>query len=392
MALKNNTWKLNQWYDQSVAGNVSYSGQNQLWSWGSNDKGALGHNSRTNYSSPKQVGSGVDWAVLDRSTAALQLAAAIKTDGTLWVWGDNNDGDLGQNNTVQYSSPTQVPGTTWAAVSSRGPHDGYMASKTDGTLWAWGENSGGGLGLNQAPAQLTRVSSPVQISGTTWSTNPVHLAGGGGGRAAAIKTDGSLWVWGDGNYGRLGLNDYGTSGPARYRSSPTQLTSATNWKNISAGPGQLLMVNTSGEMYMYGDAGHGILAQNDLARRSSPTQIPGTTWDKGAVASDQSYATKTDGTLWAWGRNAYGELAQNNLTSYSSPVQIPGTTWNGVEGGVSYAFATKTDGSLWAFGNSYSYGHLGLNDVAHRSSPVQVPGTWGPVTAKRDHAFGLKLL
>tara|TARA_B100000902_G_C27198251_1_gene857623 strand:+ start:27 stop:1202 length:1176 start_codon:yes stop_codon:yes gene_type:complete len=391
MALKQNTWKLNQWYDQNVAGNVSYTGQNQLWSWGHNDKGNLGHNNRTNYSSPKQVGSGADWAVLDRSNTGGKMSAAIKTDGTLWLWGNNNDGDLGLNDVVLRSSPTQIPGTTWAAVSSRGPDDGYMASKTDGTLWVWGENYNGGLGLNQSLGSLDRVSSPVQLPGTNWSTNPVHYATGGGGRAAAIKTDGSLWVWGDGNYGRLGLNDYPASGPRR-RSSPTQLTSATNWKNISAGPGQLLMVNTSGEMYMYGDGTNGILAQNDTINYSSPTQIPGTTWNKVAVSGYCGYAIKTDGTLWAWGYNNNGDLAQNDRIYRSSPVQIPGTTWNDIEGGNSWALATKTDGSLWAWGYSYSYGHLGLNDMTHRSSPTQIPGTWGSVTTKYDHALGLKIL
>jgi alpha-tubulin suppressor-like RCC1 family protein len=227
MALKNNTWKLNQWYDQNVAGNVSYSGASQLWSWGYlNNYGQLGHNDKVNHSSPKQVGSLTNWATLANTGKNDVLNGAINTSGEMFMWGSNTDGQLAQNETAVsfYSSPVQIPGTTWSVLTLN-HDDGALAAKTDGTLWVWGNNGFGNLGLNQP--NTTKISSPVQIPGTNWSTNKNHYATGSSGRTYAIKTDGTLWGWGTDNYGRLGLN--GQAGPVttQYRySSPVQIGSA----------------------------------------------------------------------------------------------------------------------------------------------------------------------
>ena len=141
---------------------------------------------------------------------------ATKTDGTLWMWGRNDYGSLGHNNRTHYSSPTQVPGTTWSEghTSTR---ENALAVKTDGTLWGWGRNEQGQLALNNT----TQYSSPTQIPGTTWSTKNYRISGDGGEKQAfAIKTDGTLWAWGGGP-GRLGLGDNNK------RSSPTQIPGTT---------------------------------------------------------------------------------------------------------------------------------------------------------------------
>ena len=179
---------------------------NTLWTWGSNAVGCLGQNSPDNYSrsSPIQI-PGTDWSRLSINE---YLHTAIKTDGTLWTWGQNYVGGLGQNDQAHRSSPTQVPGTNWAqSINSLWS---TAAIKTDGTLWAWGYNVNGQLGQNNT----TYYSSPVQIPGTNWS---IVRAGGSG--YIAKKTDNTLWVWGDNNKGTLGLN---TANPDR-RSSPVQL-------------------------------------------------------------------------------------------------------------------------------------------------------------------------
>ena len=134
-----------------------------LWTWGQNYHGGLGQNDQTQRSSPTQV-PGTNWA---QSINSLWSTAAIKTDGTLWIWGTNGNGQLGQNNTTYYSSPVQIPGTNWSIVRAGG--SGYIAKKTDNTLWVWGDNSQGTLGLNQGPSQLPRISSPVQLPGE-WSS------------------------------------------------------------------------------------------------------------------------------------------------------------------------------------------------------------------------------
>ena len=187
MALKNNTWKLNQWYDQNVAGNVSYSGIIGLWAvGGANAYGQLGQNNTTEYSSPIQVGSDTTWSTDDGKFSVMDYnessVAAIKTDGTLWTWGKSDTGSLGQNNNTSYSSPAQIPGS-WSNVDAR--FLTMAAVKTDGTLWAWGEGNDGQLAQNSR----TDYGSPRQIPGTTWST--IHASGV---TMLATKTDGTLWA------------------------------------------------------------------------------------------------------------------------------------------------------------------------------------------------------
>ena len=218
MALKNNTWTLNNWYDQNVAGNVSYSGVASLFVWGANNNGSLGVNNTTEYSSPVQI-PGSTWQYLSHgsgSTNDTDHAFATKTDGTLWGWGNGNNGILAQNSETQYSSPVQVPGTTWskACISERNG----AGIKTDGTLWTWGRDDYGELGQNTAEAHR---SSPIQVPGTTW-VEIAHNAR----QMVAIKTDGTVWVWGDNDDGQLAQND---RSPARY-SSPTQIPGQSNVK------------------------------------------------------------------------------------------------------------------------------------------------------------------
>ena len=149
MALKNNTWKLNQWYDQNVAGNVEYIGPRLLYTVGYNDSGELGQNiSYSNSrSSPVQL-PGTNWKLVDTDVRADGYVGAIKTDGTMWTWGRNENGELGLNSRIYQSSPTQVPGNTWAVVTTVGRQSGMVATKTDGTLWSWGKNNRGNLGQN----------------------------------------------------------------------------------------------------------------------------------------------------------------------------------------------------------------------------------------------------
>jgi alpha-tubulin suppressor-like RCC1 family protein len=365
MALKNNTWKLNQWYDQDVAGNVSYGGEIQLFSLGSNEKGMLGHNNEVKYSSPTQV-PGTTWSkdsfFLYNSSAAHSIN--IKTDGTLWAMGGRNDdwGQLGQNNRTNYSSPVQIgSGTDWSKGGNL--KESSWGIKTDGTLWVWGNNQYAVLGQNQ-PYNSHR-SSPVQIPGTTWKR-----CSGLGNAVFATKTDGTMWVWGNNSIGALGQNN------RTQRSSPVQVGDA-DWSVVSGSqPGTGGGIKTDGTLYMWGSNPNGGLGQNNRTNYSSPTQIPGTTWSSLSLGNKKSAAIKTDGTLWVWGRNAYGSLGLNqaDTAQYSSPVQLPGTNWSSVSNAYQSTFAQKTDGTLWSWGYNY-HGVLGQNNRTSYSSPAQIPGT-----------------
>jgi alpha-tubulin suppressor-like RCC1 family protein len=186
-----------------------------LWTWGSGYNGGTGHNTTNATLSPRQLGSGTNWSL---AKGGYYCAAAVKTDGTLWMWGNNSDGQLGQNNTYKTSSPVQVgTGTNWSQVNLSVERH-VLITKTDGTLWAWGKNDNGQLGLGNT---INR-SSPVQVGvATNWSMVSAGQRGSG-----AIKTDGTLWVWGIGTYGVLGQNN--TSGSQ----VPVQVGTGTNWSFV----------------------------------------------------------------------------------------------------------------------------------------------------------------
>jgi len=357
----------------NTGGDVSYVGTaytfgvkpyfSTLWSWGYGSRGANANNTSADRSSPVQIGSESNW---NKGGKGILGGIMTKTDGTMWSWGYNGKGQLGVNSSgfpSQRSSPIQIPGTTWDDVKL-GPQYAF-ATRTDGTLWSWGKNVYGELGLNQAGSPTT-ISSPTQIPGTTW-TFGAALNGDRGG--LGLKTDGTLWVWGANDYGTLGLNQ---ASPVRI-SSPTQLPGTTWTNKIGNGNGS----NNAHAIKTDGSGSRGELAQNNRVDYSSPVQIPGT-WKHVSSSSYAAIGVKTDGTLWAWGYNGGGQLAQNYTSpnKLSSPVQIPGTTWNTTTAlGPRSLGATKTDGTLWTWGERNNKGDLGLNDVAARSSPTQVPGT-----------------
>ena len=307
-----------------------------LWTWGNNQFGARGTSSHgTHISSPIQIGSGTDWSSVSMGK---QGGAAIKTDGTLYVWGLNDNGQVGDNSKVNRSSPTQIPGTTWSKVYKT--EEETMAIKTDGTLWGWGENINGELGINVGGPGLQK-SSPTQIPGTTWRS----LSVGAYRATLGTKTDGTLWAWGFNEQGQLGLNQAATT----KISSPTQVP-GTNWsENISVYDYFTLATKTDGTLWTWGYNGHGALGDNSNVSKSSPVQVPGTSWSTtdGSIASGtaMSKAIKTDGTLWVWGNNNQGQLGLNQTepAQYSSPIQIPGTDWARVRTYYYASIAQQTD-------------------------------------------------
>jgi len=295
----------------------------QAWLMGRQDDGSLGDNdgtSSTQYSSPVQMANGATWAMIGQSSE--KMSCGSKGDGTMWTWGNNQAGKLGLNKEgypASRSSPTQVgTETTWGttkntfACTASGP----MVIKTNGTLWMWGQNQTGNLGQNDK----VDYSSPAQIPGTTWA----KVNDGGNNLTGAIKTNGTLWMWGGGTVGQLGNN------AATARSSPIQVGTDTNWRSLTAGYQQSMATKTDGTLWTWGQNDYGELGHNDQIDRSSPTQVgTGTDWGDAvqSMVNYNPYAIKTNGTLWSWGRNFRGQLGHNDLVEKSSPTQIPGTNW-----------------------------------------------------------------
>ena len=195
--------------------------QGNLWAWGYNGYGQLGDNTIVDKSSPVQtIAAGTNWKQVSNG---YRHFSAIKTDGTLWLWGDNTSGQLGDNAIAHKSSPVQTvaAGTNWKQVSAGQLH--AAAIKTDGTLWTWGIGTNGTLGDNT----IVNKSSPVQtvVFGNNWKQVSCNLN-----FMAAVKTDGTLWTWGANSYGQLGDNT------TTSRSSPVQtVAGGNNWKQVDCG-------------------------------------------------------------------------------------------------------------------------------------------------------------
>ena len=300
-----------------------------LWVWGSNLQfsptvyGQLGDNTGVSKSSPVQtVAFGTNWKQVN---CGYYHTAAIKTDGTLWCWGGNTKGQLGDNTVTNRSSPVQTiaRGTNWKQVSCGYEHT--AAIKTDGTLWSWG--SGSILGDNTS----VNKSSPVQTItyGNNWSQIKCSKY-----NSFAIKTDGTLWGWGADNNGELGDNNNTSAG----RSSPVQtVTAGNNWKYISALSSYTAAIKTDGTLWMWGTNNNGQLGDNTITNRSSPVQtiVLGNNWKQVSCGGGHLAAVKTDGTLWTWGLNVFGALGDNTTIKRSSPVQTIafGTNWKQVYSG-----------------------------------------------------------
>ncbi len=356
--------------------------QNQIYSWGSGGNGRLGDNTTADRSTPRQeFTSSTNWKQV---AGGGFHTAAIKTDGTLWSWGANQNGQLGDNTNAHRSTPRQeiTSSTNWKQVATGNNHT--AAIKTDGTLWLLGLNYNGQLGDNTTAIR----STPRQefTSSTNWKQ-----VSGGAVHTTAIKTDGTLWIWGSNSHGQLGDNTTAS------RSTPRQeITSGTNWKQVACGAFHTAAIKTDGTLWLWGRNAYGQIGDNTTAIRSTPRQefTSGTNWKQVACSSLNTAAIKTDGTLWSWGNNSYGQIGDNTTTSRLTPRQefTSSTNWKQVSGGVFRTSAIKTDGTLWLWGRN-AYGQIGDNTNAHRSTPRQEftsSTNWKQVSGGGYHTAAIK--
>jgi alpha-tubulin suppressor-like RCC1 family protein len=361
--------------------------QGNLFTWGSNDYGQIGDNTTIRRSTPVTTfGGGTNWKQVTSGSNS-NHTAAIKTDGTLWAWGPNGNGFYGQlgDNTSGTNRSTPVTtfsgGTNWKQVSAGSLHT--AAIKTDGTLWTWGYNNNGELGDNTT----TQRSAPgtTFAGGTNWKQ--VSAAAG---HNAAIKTDGTLWTWGYNGYGQIGDNT------ATTRSTPvTTFGGGTNWKQVIVGNSHTAAIKTDGTLWTWGSNDYGQIGDNTATTRSTPvtTFSGGTNWKQVSAGNIFTAAIKTDGTLWTWGQGSFGKLGRNTTTNRSTPVTTfaGGTNWKQVACGNHHTVAIKTDGTLWTWGYN-GYGGLGDNTTTQRNTPVTTfaGGTnWKQVSCGNFHTAAI---
>ncbi len=354
----------------------------ELWIWGQGISGQLGTNDIVPRSTPVTTfAGGTNWIQV---SGGYSHSAVIRSDESLWVWGQGIYGLLGNNSEVDRSTPvtTFAGGNDWKQVSCGANHT--TAIKNDGSLWIWGYNSSGQLGINNTVTRSTPVTTFA--GGTNWKQ-----VSGGSSHTAAIKTDGSLWIWGQGANAELGNN------ATTNRSTPvTTFAGGNNWKQVSCGTNYTAAIKTDGSLWTWGFGTSGQLGNNDTTNRSTPvtTFAGGTNWKQVFCGTNHTAAIKTDGTLWLWGAGSTGRLGNNDTTNRSTPVTTftGGTNWKQVSGGASHTAAIKTDGTLWVWGRG-TQGQLGNNTTTARSTPVTTfaGGTnWKQVESGYNHTVTIK--
>jgi alpha-tubulin suppressor-like RCC1 family protein len=363
---------------------------NQAWAWGANNFfdfipfGQLGDNTTVNKSSPVSVVGGFcDWCQV---SAGASFSLGVRTRGTAWAWGYNNRGQLGTNNTISMSSPVSVVGgfADWCQVSAGSDHS--LGVRQNGTAWAWGTNYQGRLGDNTA----TNKSSPVSVVGGFCDWCQVSA----GYHSLGVRQSGTAWAWGRGTEGQLGDNT------TVDRSSPVSVVGGfTDWCQVSASVAHSLGVRQNGTAWGWGSNVKGQLGNNTVTDRSSPVSVVGgfTNWCQVAAGSANSLAVRQNGTAWSWGCNSNGELGDNTTASKSSPVSVVGgfTDWCQVSTSnspLSHSLGVRQNGTAWAWGCNFC-GQLGDNTETPRSSPVSVIGgftDWCQVSAGWCHSLAIR--
>lgn len=298
---------------------------------------------------------------------------AIKTDGTLWAWGFNASGQLGDGTTDEKQEPVQVGSESdWKAVSSGGSHT--LAIKIDGTLWAWGENFWGQVGNGTyGNDQLV----PIKLgSATDWASVSAGVS-----FSMAIKIDGTLWAWGDNFYGQLGngrVNAY----------NPELVGTARDWRYVSAGGNHTIALKTDNTLWAWGLNLYGQLGDGTQSNRDAPVKI-GTAgdWQNVDAGHDHTIAMKANGTIWAWGNNDRGQLGNGTINHSNIPTSVGSSQWKSFSVGKSSTLGIKSDGTLWAWG--LTIGDFKLGEDGHCKEPTQLntQASMESVILGDDHAF-----
>ncbi len=352
---------------------VALENDGTVWAWGYNVYGQLGDGTNWDRTTPVKILSGA------RAIAAGSYhSVALKNDGTVWAWGNNGNGQLGDGTTVNKSSPTQVrlpdgtPLSDVVAISVNNESSASYAVKSDGTVWAWGDNSNGQLGLGYLNLDRT---IPVQVPGLVGVTN----VAAGSAYTVAVKTNGTVWAWGQNINGQLGDNT------TFAKSSPVWVSGISNVTAVAGSSYHTVAVKTDGSVWSWGYNSNGQLGDGSTITRLTPVQVKmedGTALsDVTAVVAGgyHTVALKSDGSVWAWGDNYYGQLGDGTNVTRLTPVQVmlaDGTALSDViaiAAGAYHTLAMKSDGSVWAWGYNY-YGQLGMGgtDSNPHPTPVQV--------------------
>ena len=350
--------------------------------WGYNSYGQLGNGTKTDSTTPVGV-SNLDKADIKQIAGSYYHSLALESDGTVWAWGRNDygqlgNGTIGDGTTTPYisSTPVQVDisGVTDIAVG-----DLYsLALKSDGTVWAWGSNYYGELGNG------TTTDSPTPVQVNTSGVTVTNIASGGS-HGLALKNDGTVLAWGFNSHGQLGseITDF----PA-FLSTPVQVPDLSDVKDIAGGAYHSLALKSNGTVSAWGNNSSGMLGNGSLdpqsitpvqvSNLSGVTSIAAGSYHSLAIKEDTVENKKRNGrttisVAMAWGENEWGQLGNGTTTNSNTPVQVSNLSGvKDIAGGGHHSLVLKSDGTVWAWGRN-NYGQLGNGTTTDSPTPVQVP-------------------
>jgi alpha-tubulin suppressor-like RCC1 family protein/subtilisin family serine protease len=352
---------------------VALKNDGTVWAWGGGLMGQLGDGVTSGAATVPVLA--LDITNVSAVSAGGIHTLALKSDGTVWAWGSNQYGQVGvqEQFNVFRTRPVQLPGLNgFIAVAAGGMHS--LALKSDGTVWAWGANGSGQVGNGTF---THAVYAPAQVQGIS----NVKAIAAGPDYSLAVKTDGTVWGWGANAMGTppaggvLGLQN------ASSTSTPVQIAGLSNVISVAAGGSHVVALKGDGTVVSWGNNQYGQLGDGGGASNSTPRAASGLS-NVAAVAAglDHSLALKADGTVWAWGRNFSGAVGDGTTANRPTPVQVsPGGSATAVAAGLQHSAAVLADGSVRTWGSNSS-GQLGDRTQVNRSSPVQVSGAFPVAT------------
>lgn len=294
-------------------------------------------------------------------TATLYNSYAIASDGALYAWGQNAYGQLGLVSVGTYSgiyTPTKVDDAKWAVVKGRSTT--IVGIHTDGTLWAWGKNLTGQLGIGADSEMKECAMAPEKVSDERWLD-----CASGYYHSTAVKADGTLWAWGDNSQNQV------NSSSTTIFTTPQQVGEDTDWTQVQAGLKMSAALKADGSLWTWGNNEESALGR---AVEGKTDGKPMKAFDKVlsySVGDMHVLVIKDDYTLWGWGYNLHGELANGTNRNIDTPTQIGTAQWQTVAAGFYHSVGVQIDGSVWSWGFN-RYGQLGLGDDNNRAELSKV--------------------